>query len=132
MSTRDFDLGDVISISDGRLVSPRLMGGVYDILNFMTGDNLYTHQLPRAWRVCQPAILAQHPQLANVETETVLGPHNIASWLAVQKRLFGETLSIAPLARQAWTQIDPLLEAEALVGKERVISVAAGTPGEQR
>jgi len=123
--TRDFDLGDVLSITDGRLVSPRLIEGVYDILNFMTGDSLYTHQLPRAMRACQGPLLAQHPQLADVDRTTKLGPDNFREWLAAQKRIYGETLPVAPLAPQTWTQINPVLEAEALVGKDRVIAVEA-------
>ena len=35
------------------------MDGIYDILNFLTGDNLYTHQLPRAMRECEPWLRAQ-------------------------------------------------------------------------
>jgi hypothetical protein len=40
VTTRPFHLGDVLTITTGRLVSPRHMDGVYDVLNFMTGDNL--------------------------------------------------------------------------------------------
>jgi hypothetical protein len=120
---KEFDLGDVLSISDGRLVSPRHMEGVYDILNFMTGDNLFTHQLPRALRVCQPALLWQHPQLANVDRETELTPETFLPWLAVQKRIYGETLPVQTLAAQKWVHVDPVLEAEAIIGKDRVITV---------
>lgn len=45
-----FHLGDVLSITTGHLLSPRHMEGVYEILNHMTGDQLFTHQLPRASR----------------------------------------------------------------------------------
>ena len=49
MSTvREFPLGVVLSITTGKLLCP--IGDVYDILNFLTGDNLFTHQLPRAMR----------------------------------------------------------------------------------
>jgi hypothetical protein len=49
VSGRTFDLGDVLSITTGRLVSQRGMDGIYDVLNFMTGDDLMTHQLPKSW-----------------------------------------------------------------------------------
>lgn len=62
--TKRFHLGDVLSIATGRLVSSRGMDGVYDILNFMTGDSLYTHQLPRACKECRPYLLEQFPELA--------------------------------------------------------------------
>lgn len=37
-ATRDFELGDILSITTGALVSRRHIDGVYDILNWMTGD----------------------------------------------------------------------------------------------
>ena len=64
---RHFDLGDIISITEGSLCSLRHIDGVYDLLNYMTGDSLYTHALPRAAITCQPVLLAQHPQLAAVK-----------------------------------------------------------------
>jgi hypothetical protein len=47
VATREFHLGDVLSITTGVLVSPRRMEGVSDILEFMTGSDLFTHQ--RQW-----------------------------------------------------------------------------------
>jgi hypothetical protein len=125
MNTRTFDLGDILSIADRRLVSPRGMAGIYDILNFMTGDNLFTHQVPRAIRECQPELLRQHPQLAAIDKGRKLTAETVPGWLATQKRLFGNELPVAPLAQQVWTRIDPLLEAEAMVGKDRVVAISA-------
>jgi hypothetical protein len=48
-----FILGDVLNITMGRIVSPRHMDGVYDILNFMIGDDLFTHQLLRVSDECK-------------------------------------------------------------------------------
>lgn len=63
MKKKTFCLGDVLSITTGRLLSPRHIEGVYDILNFMTDDNLFTHQLPRASKKCAPFLLKQFPEL---------------------------------------------------------------------
>lgn len=46
-----FTTGEVISAGTGRLCCQ--MDGVYRILNYLTGDNLYTHQLPRAFKACE-------------------------------------------------------------------------------
>lgn len=73
METKLFHLGDVLSITDGRMMSPRHMDGIYDILSFMTGDSLFTHQLPRAMKECQPFLLKQHPQLAGIQFGPVTG-----------------------------------------------------------
>jgi len=49
----------LLSIGAGRLFCK--MEDLYVIYNFLTGDKLYTHQLPRAFRVCQPHIEKQFP-----------------------------------------------------------------------
>lgn len=120
--SKQFHIGDVLSITHERLVSPRLIEGVYDILNYMTGDNLFTHQLPRAGRECKEPLLAQHPQLREVDSSGVNGS-NWKTWLAEQSAKYGEYLDVTPL--KEWTHVDPILEAEAMVGKERVVTVFA-------
>src|SRR3989344_6645903 len=72
MQTKEFHLGDVLSITTGRLVSPRHIDGVYDILTFMTGDTLFTHQLPRASDECKPYLVKQFPQLAATEMASAI------------------------------------------------------------
>jgi hypothetical protein len=61
---KSFALADVLSITTRRLVTSRHMEAVYDILNWMTDDNLFTHQLPRAARECGPWLLRWFPELA--------------------------------------------------------------------
>lgn len=58
-----FHISDILSVTTGRLVSYRHIDGVYAILNFMTGDSLFTHQLPRASRECESSLRAQFPNL---------------------------------------------------------------------
>src|SRR6266700_2456956 len=71
--TREFDLGDILTIIDGRLISPRHMAGVYDILNFMTGEDVFTHQIPRLMREAKPILLRAHPQLDSPEINFAFG-----------------------------------------------------------
>lgn len=129
--SRDFHLGDILSITTGRLVSPRHVGGVYDILNFLTGDNLFTHQLPRAERECKPYVLKQHPCLKEIDASPVT-PDNWRAWLDRQIETFGETLPIEPIA--AATKPDgspvhehrnPITELCEKVGPEKVVVVVA-------
>ena len=49
--TKTFDLGTVLTVTTGRLLTD--IGNLYEILNFMTGDDLMTHQLPRATEACK-------------------------------------------------------------------------------
>jgi len=66
---REFHLGDILTITTRKLVSPRGMEGVYGILNYMTNDNLFTHQLQRATKECAPFLLEQFPFLKEVTGE---------------------------------------------------------------
>lgn len=109
--TRTFHLGDVLTITTGRLVSPRHVDGIYDILNWMTGDDLMTHQLPRGMGECQGPLLTQHPDLAAIEVpDDFGGEEGVNRWLAEQVALYGETREVAPLAGGEHARIDPIAE----------------------
>lgn len=120
--TRDFDLSDVLSITTGVFLSTRGSEGVYEILNFMTQDNLYTLQLSRAVRECTPWLLRQHPQLVEVDASGIT-EENWRAWLAEQVERFGSRLPVEPIPRDDHDLIDPLEEAERLFGANRVIVV---------
>lgn len=116
--TKEFHLGDVLSVTTSRLVSPRHMDGVYAVLNFMTGDNLFTHALPRARDEMAPVIFDQHPQLMVVDTSGVT-TENWRGWLDEQVAKFGEkvTLTAAPAEHLALNPLDePILD-----GKDAVV-----------
>jgi hypothetical protein len=113
--TKTFHLGDILSITTGRLVSPRHMEGIHDILDWMTGDSLFTHQLPRAMDECQGPLLAQHPDLAAIGVPDDFGDGEHAgqavdNWLAEQVAVYGETREVAPLAGGEHARIDPIAE----------------------
>jgi len=120
--TKLFHLGDVLSITTGKLVSKRHVDGIYDILNFMTRDNLYTHQLPRARRECAPVLLTQHPQLAAVTGDEVT-PENFKAWLEDQCAEFGEELLVAQMPEHAHEFIDPVNELVEKVHPDKVITI---------
>lgn len=128
-TAKSFHLGDILSITTERLVSPRHIDGVYDILNWMTGDNLFTHQLPRASRECQGPLLAQHPDLAAVEVpdsfgdDTATAQATVETWLAAQVARFGEYREVAPLAAGDHTHIDPLTEMRKVAPQAEIITI---------
>jgi hypothetical protein len=124
MNTKTFHLGDILSITTGRLVSPRHMDGIYDILNWMTGDNLFTHQLPRAVDECQEPLLAQHPDLAAITPpENFGGKETVDRWLAEQVAAYGETREVTPLAADEHSSIDPLAELRMMKPDAEIITV---------
>jgi len=143
-NTKQFHLGDILSITTGMLVSPRHIDGIYDILNFMTGDDLYTHALPRASGECRPYLAEQFPQLVTVEMNLAttelrdaLSGVNITEerrtivddWLAKQISQYGEIFSVSPLPKGAHTVKDPFTEfSDVSGGLEKVYVVNVSTP----
>ncbi|MER7280561.1 hypothetical protein ABT369_39590 [Dactylosporangium sp. NPDC000244] len=97
MTTKTFHIGDILSVTSGIFCTPNGMGGLYDILNWMTGDDLMTHQLPRASRECAPDLRRQHPDLAGVSVPGFSGEAEGLAWIAWQVQIFGETREVAPL-----------------------------------
>lgn len=144
MKMRKFHIGDVLSVTTGRVVSTRGMSGIYDILNFMTGDNLFTHQLPRADKECKPYLLEQFPQLDSPEMQFALGelikmlntpsgkkePNELVlGWLSkLTSGEYGvkceEMLEVKPLSNNAHLVRDPIKEAiEMMDHPEKVIVI---------
>lgn len=108
---RQMHLGDILSITTGRLVSRNHIDGVYTILNHMTGQDLMTHQLPRVADECKPHLLAQHPRLVNVEPPNFTAEAEVWTWLSKMERTHGTTLPVAPLPPGAHEVRNPLVEA---------------------
>lgn len=126
MDSRDFHLGDILTITTGRLVSPRHVDGIYDILNWMTGDNLFTHQLPRGMNECQGLLLAQHPDLAGIGVPEDFGDDPeaaVKAWLAEQVAVYGETREVVPLGADEHTHIDPITEIRKIAPHAEIITV---------
>jgi hypothetical protein len=124
--SRSFHLGDVLSITTGLLVSPRGVDALYDVLNFMTSDDLMTHQLPRAIDEASPDMLRQHPDLADVPVpEEFEGREHVERWLAEQVARFGEYRTLVPLASADHARIDPLTELRMMAPDKPIIVVAS-------
>jgi hypothetical protein len=128
MSARSFHLGDILSLTTGRLVSPRHMDGVHDLCSFMAGEPVWTHQLPRVARECEPALLAQHPDLADIEVPDFPAGSGAAGavdrWLSDQVARFGEWREVLPLKPDDHTSIDSLAELAMNHPGTKVIAVA--------
>lgn len=117
---RDFHIGDILSITTSRLVSPRHIEGVYDILNYMTGDDLMTHQLPIASEQCKPHLLQQHPQLEEVDASEV-NEKNWKKWLGQQATKYGQEIPVEPLPLRSRVVRDPIQELREMVGPDKPI-----------
>lgn len=70
MNTKQFHIGDILSITTGRMLSLRRVDGVCSILKFITGDSLFCIQFMQSIDHCRPILVEQFPQFA----ETEMGP----------------------------------------------------------
>jgi hypothetical protein len=129
METKRFELGDVLTITTGRLTTIRHIEGVYDILNWMTSDNLYTHQLPRASRECEPWLLRWFPELAGakqpLETAIEAGG-NVVDWLDAVRAAcptIQDAYDVPRIPRDDHDVIDPVQEAIDIIGPDKVIVI---------
>jgi hypothetical protein len=123
MTTKDFSLAAVLTVVTGRFLVGDI-GELYDILNHMTGDNLFTHQLARAGEVCEKPLLAQHPQLGAVEVPDLAGDADAyKQWVANQEAIFGAMLSVEPL--ESWQHRDPVTELAEMIGGKPIMTVEA-------
>jgi hypothetical protein len=93
---RTFHLGDVITVITSRLFSPSGMAGLYNILSYIKGKEVYTRQIEGSCADCREHILNQHPNLAGIDTSGV-NPDNTKQWLAEQVEKYGEQIEIKPL-----------------------------------
>lgn len=106
MPAKMFPLGTVLTVTTGRLYSPDGMGGVYKILNHLSGQKVMTHQIPRVLKACQPHVRAQFPHLPGDNEEVKDLEAAVARW--------GPHLMVEPLPAGA---VD-------MVGKDRVVVVS--------
>ena len=139
MQTKQFHLGDVLSIITYRLVSQRQIDGVYNILSFMTGENPFMHQIPMVMGECKPYMIKQFPQLATAEMDSSVAELDdalkakigkaeaekiVADWLAKQVAKYGEMFAVKPIPTDAHEVKNPIAEAaEMMGGAEKIIVV---------
>lgn len=123
-NTKQFHIGDIISVTSGRLVSPDHIGGVDNILGWMVDEDLMTHQLPRVSDECAPTLRALFPDLSSIEVpDSINSEETLQSWLASITPVYGLHRDVPKLARDDHARIDPVLELQHMVGADRVIAV---------
>mgnify|MGYP000160939386 CR=1 FL=1 len=114
MPIEKFHLGVVLTVITGLEVSYRRIHGVYDLLGFMTGEDVKFSQVPDAIKKCKPHLIKQLPQLASSDISLVAiefgkeldakdGPFEkrvfLKNWLAEQVVVYGETFEVRPIQK---------------------------------
>jgi hypothetical protein len=123
-----YHLGDLLSITTGALVSPDHMQGVYRICDGVTGEQHFTHQLPRAARTLDPYLREQLPWLDEITAPKFSGPDEVWPWLAEMVARYGEYHEVQPMPSGVYVGRDPLEELAEMVGRERVIPIVVDGP----
>lgn len=106
---KDFPTDEVLSVVTGRLVSD--VDGIYRVLNYVTGEELFTHQLPRVADEATPVILKCHPELQQACDEAKqVTPENYEQWRTTWLKRYGATISVPRLSHDEHERIDPISE----------------------
>lgn len=114
-----FPLADVLGTITGRLLGK--IDGIYRVSQFMAGEPVWTHQLPRVGMEIQHVVLRQHPQLAPVIQEAKsVTPENWRSMLAGWVERFGPTITLQPMGTDDHESIDPISELAEKVHPDRI------------
>ena len=120
---KTFSLGAILSVTTGILLAD--IGEVHELLDHMTGDTLFTHQLPRAGRGCEGPLREQFPSLPT-EIPELDGWEACAAYLAPLIAAHGERHEVQPLRSEQHTVIDPLAEMAMNYPHVEVIQVELG------
>jgi len=125
VETKLFDTRDVMSCATGRLMGD--IGGVYEVLNWMTGESLYTHQLPRVCREAVPVLLVMYPSLQDAidEAEQVT-TENFAVWRQTWDDRYGPQMAVPKMNTDQHERVDALSELAEKVSPDRIITVQPG------
>ena len=109
----NFALSAILTATTGKMMSEDWRECLA-LADHMTGESVATPQGGRIFEAdSAPAILAQHPGLADVDAGFVT-PDNWHQFMAEQVQRFGLLLWLDPLAR--YDHRDPTEEAEAMLG----------------
>lgn len=127
--TKNFHIGDILSITTGVLCFPNLMRGVYDILNFMSNDSLSTVQLGRVADEAKPYLLEQFPWLKSITKDQVAGKTN-AQRIDELSKIHGEYHAVRPMHLEDHEQLSEIEDIKRIRPDAQVIGPIDLTPDE--
>jgi hypothetical protein len=122
--TKAFPTLDVLSAITGVIVTLRKIEPVYEVLNWMTGESLFTHQLPRVGEEARAVMLEFQPVLAEAIKEAELvTPDNWQERARTWLKRYGAKLMVPRMTADQHKSVDPLTELQEMAGDKPVIAV---------
>lgn len=120
---KEFATCDVLSTVTGVLIAK--IDGVYEVLNWMTGESVFTHQIPRISREAIPVILARHPHLQQaVDEAPQVTPDNYLQWRQTWEDRYGLTVAVPKFTAETHERVDPISELAEKVHPDKIITIA--------
>jgi hypothetical protein len=122
MQTKEFATRDVLSTITGRLMGD--IGGIYEVLNWMTGESVFTHQLPRIGREATPVLVAVYPALQQaIDEAEQVNQQNYAEWRQTWEDRYGPTIAVPKFTAATHESIDPMSELAEKAHPDKIITV---------
>lgn len=119
---KEFPTVDVLSTITGRLVGK--IDGVYQVLNHMTGESVFTHQLPRIAREASPVLVAKHPALQQaIDEADQVSRENWQAWRDTWLDRYGPTIAVPKFGANDHEHIDPISELAEKVHPDKIITI---------
>lgn len=125
--TREFSLAAVLTGMTGLALTRNAFDVVWPLLNWMTDDNLFTHQLPRAIDECEPTLRATFPELSGIIVPNFTSWDEADRWLTALANAIGATREVPRLPAGVHQVINPVSELlDMRQGKPVIVLQATG------
>ncbi|GAA5155500.1 MULTISPECIES: hypothetical protein [Amycolatopsis] len=120
--SRRFHLGDLLSVTTGKLLSSNGYAGVQALVEYVTGQAHLTHQLSRAVEEIRPFLLQQHPWLADANIPRDVGDRfDLLCWFAWAKEEWGEWHQVEPMPFGQYVGREPIAELQEMNPNAEII-----------
>lgn len=120
--TKEFPADVVLTIVTGHMICDQI-GQVYEILNWMTDDEIYTHQIPRVIREVRGEIVKMHPRLAQATPMEGIEGEPFAIWVRNWITKHGYTYIKVPKVSHLHVRKDPVAELQERFPNANIIVV---------
>lgn len=121
---KEFNTLDVLGAATGYLM--REMGGIYEVLSFVAGEDVYTHQIPRISREFGEQLKRLRPDLSLAFDECkAVTAENVKEIGERWTARYGATIAVHRMSEDEHERIDPLSELTDKIHPSKIVVVSA-------